>query len=102
MHEVRLNSAKSFVEEDGTKLPRKVGFVFVHRQLYILDEGIPSYTAYKELIFLYVLGDVKCKEFKAKTHFVFALYRRSLYLSCCKVKCTPCTSTEALYMPYDP
>ena len=61
----------------------------MYRQLYILDEGILSYTTDKEIIFLlYILGDVKSEDFKIKTQFVFSLYWRSLYLSYCKVKCT--------------
>ena len=46
----------------------------MHRQLYILDEGIVIYTAGKELKLLFcVLGDVIIKEFKGKTNFVFSL-----------------------------
>jgi len=46
----------------------------MHRQIYILDEGIVSYTADKELKFLlYVLGDVKNRNFKLKAKFVFSL-----------------------------
>jgi hypothetical protein len=46
-------------------------------QLYILDGKVLSYTADKELKFLlYVLDDVKIKEFKLRDNFLFTVKER--------------------------